>query len=163
MPLRSKVSVCGSRAFGSGNGYSVISPVFGSSLPISPELLPVNQRLPRLSAVMPCGPVCGVLSLYSLAWPVFWSIRPTTFAVCPEYQIMPSGVAHGSCGREPGVGTGHSVIAACTAPETIAAAGFGFSGNDLIRYSVTTGHCSGVTGASMFCIIWTTDRHPSGV
>jgi hypothetical protein len=29
-------------------------PVFGSSLPITPELLPVNQMLPSLSSARPC-------------------------------------------------------------------------------------------------------------
>ena len=40
--------------------YSVTVPVFGSSLPISPALLPVNQILPSRSSLRPCGPVCGL-------------------------------------------------------------------------------------------------------
>ena len=61
------------------------------------------------------------------------------------------------------MGTGHSVMAASTGPGTTTAAGFGFSGKPLIKYSVTVGHCSGETGRSIFCIIWTIIRQPSGV
>src|SRR5919198_1928385 len=116
-------SVCGSLAFGSGILYSVTSPLFGSSLPITLAWLPVNQILPSLSSTRPCGPVCGVLSVYSLTAPVFGSTRPSLLIICPVYQIEPSLAASGSCGREPGVGTGHSLIAAWTGPSTILAGG----------------------------------------
>ena len=46
MPSGAMLMVCGSFADLSGNGYSVVMPVFGSSLPIRPRLLPVNQILP---------------------------------------------------------------------------------------------------------------------
>ena len=42
-----------------GHSVSVTAPDFGSSLPISEAVLPVNQMLPSLSSVRPWGPVCG--------------------------------------------------------------------------------------------------------
>ncbi len=76
--------------------------------------------------------------------------------------MLPSFAAAGSCGREPSVGTGHSLIEASTGPGTMTAAGRGRSGKLLIRYSVSTGHWSFGTGTSMFCIMRTTVRQPSG-
>ena len=61
--------VCGSFADLSGSGYSVVIPVLGSSLPIRPRLLPVNQMLPSLSSASPCGPVWADFRLYSrIVW-----------------------------------------------------------------------------------------------
>ncbi len=53
VPFLSKIGVCGSRAAGSGILYSVTSPVFGLSLPMSAAELPVYQMLPSLSTVKP--------------------------------------------------------------------------------------------------------------
>src|SRR5206468_9317072 len=51
MPFGSKIGVCGSRAAGSGIGYSVTSPVFGLSFPMWAFAFPVYQMLPSLSAI----------------------------------------------------------------------------------------------------------------
>src|SRR5262249_48122627 len=90
--------VCGSAALGFGILYSVILPVFGSILPISPAELPVYQMLPSLSGCSPRGPEFFVGSAYSLNCVVAGSKRPTTFARCPVYQMEPSGATAGSCG-----------------------------------------------------------------
>src|SRR5215831_3279002 len=70
----------------------------------------VNQILPSRSATSPCGPESGVFNGYSLNWPVFGSRRPNLLAVCPVYQSEPSGASAGSCGRDLGVGTSHSLM-----------------------------------------------------
>src|SRR5947209_20198250 len=93
-----------------------------------PALLPVNQTLPSLSAVRPCGPVCGVLREYSRIVPVFGSTLPSLFDSCPVHQIAPSLVANGSCGRDPRVGTSHILIVAFAGPSITAAGGRGRSG-----------------------------------
>ena len=85
-------------AFGFGILYSVIVPVFGSILPISPAAFPVYQMFPSLSACRPCGPEFGVGSGNSLNCCVAGSKRPTTLARWPVYQIDPSGATAGSCG-----------------------------------------------------------------
>ena len=97
----------------------MVTPVLGSSLPTNPALLPVNQMLPTLSSVSPCGAVWGDLREYSRIAPVFGSIRPSLLANCPLHQIAPSLVASGSCGREPMVGTFHSLIVACVGPGNV--------------------------------------------
>jgi len=48
MPSLPNNGVCGSRAFGSGIGKNLYSPVFTSSLPIWPPQLPPYQMLPSL-------------------------------------------------------------------------------------------------------------------
>src|SRR6188768_4261989 len=108
-PFASKSGVWGSRAAGSGIGYSVTSPVFGLSLPTSAFELPVYQMLPSLSTVNPCGPEPGVLSGNSFRSPDRGSTRPSTLDHWPVHQIAPSGVASGSCGRDPSDGTTHSL------------------------------------------------------
>src|SRR5262249_10560602 len=118
--------------------------------------LPVNQMLPSLSSTRPCGPVCGVLSGYSLICPVLGSRRPSLPDSCPVYQIAPSLVASGSCGREPGVGTGQSLIAASTGPAMMTAAGRGRSGEFLIRYCVSGPTSAFGTGMSKLRIMRTT-------
>jgi hypothetical protein len=57
--------------------------------------------------------------------------------IWPVYQIAPSFAASGSCGREPGVSTGNTLISAFTGPAMTAAAGRGRSGKFFVRYSVT--------------------------
>src|SRR5882672_8163039 len=128
IPALSKSSVCGSFAFGSGIGYSVTAPVFGSSLPIRAPVLPVYQTLPSLSSTRPCGPEWAVLSGYSLTLPVFGSTRPSTFAIWPEYQSEPSDPAIGSCGRDPGVGACQIFIETLVGPATTTALTLFFSG-----------------------------------
>src|SRR5262249_10817409 len=142
MSLRSKSSVCGSFASGSGILYSVTAPVFGSSLPINAPVLPVYQMLPSLSSTKPCGPECAVLSGYSLILPVVGSTRPSTLAICPVYQSDPSRAASGSCGREPGVGACQLLNVTFTGPSTLTPEGFPFSGKVLIRYCVISSTCS---------------------
>ena len=88
--------------------------------------------LPSLSGVSPCGPDFGG-SLYSLNCSVLGSKCPSTLAICPEYHTVPSGANIGSCGREPGVGTIHSLIVTSTFPGMIFASGCGFSGKFLVR------------------------------
>jgi hypothetical protein len=44
------------------------------------------------------------------------------------YQIVPSSVASGSCGLDPGVGVVHSLNETCAGPETISPWAFGLSG-----------------------------------
>ena len=56
LPFLSSIIVCGSRT-PSGVGYLVISPVFGSSLPMWFARLPVYQMLPSLPTIWLCGPV----------------------------------------------------------------------------------------------------------
>ena len=73
----------------------------------------------------------------SLNVPVFGSRRPSTLVICPVYQSAPSRVASGSCGRDPGVGTCHSLIETRAGPGITMPTGFGFSGKFLVRYSVT--------------------------
>src|SRR5258708_20948499 len=97
IPLWSKLSVCGSFALGSGSGYSVTMPVDGSSLPIRPALLPVNQMMPDLSSASPCGPVDADFMGYSRIVPVLGSSRPSFLAGCPVHQIELSRAARGSC------------------------------------------------------------------
>ncbi len=128
IPVLSKRSVCGSFAFGSGIGYSVTAPVFGSSLPIRAPVLPVYQTLPSLSSTSPCGPELAVLSGYSLTLLVFGSTRPRTLAICPEYHSDPSRAAIGSCGREPGVVACQIFIETLKGPGTTTASALFFSG-----------------------------------
>src|SRR5580704_8293179 len=109
-PFGAKSSVCGSLACGSGIGYSVTFPVFGSSLPIYALKFAVNQIFPSLSGTSPCGPDPGVFNVYSLNWFDLGSNRPSTLAIWPVYQTEPSGAKAGSCGRDPAVGTCHSLI-----------------------------------------------------
>src|SRR5262245_14623266 len=127
MPFGANSGVCGSRT-SSGNLYSVMSPVFGSSLPTYAFEFAVNQRLPSLSSSRPWGPDAGVFSGNSLNWPVFGSKRPITFANIPVHQIDPSGPGSGSCGREPSDGTVHSLIDTFTEPGRTTAGGRGCSG-----------------------------------
>ncbi len=70
---------------------------------------------------------------YSLNLPVLGSSRPILLASWPDHQIEPSLPAMGSWGREPGVGSGHSMMLTSVAPESSTAGGRGFSGNDRIR------------------------------
>src|SRR5229473_3800310 len=132
-PWLSNTAVCGSSAFGSGILYSVTAPVRGSSLPMNAPVFPVYQMLPSLSSTRPWGPEWAVLSGYSLNCPVFGSSRPSTLAICPEYQTAPSRVASGSCGRDPGVGTVHTLIETRAGPGRSTPAGFDFSGKFLDR------------------------------
>jgi hypothetical protein len=96
-------------------------------------------------------------------WPVFGSSRPSTFAICPVYQSDPSDAASGSCGREPGVGTGHDLIEIFAGPGITAPAGFGFSGKFFARYAVIVASSAGGIATPWFVIIRSTVRHPSGV
>src|SRR5262249_17075103 len=113
----------GSFALGSGILYSVMLPVLGSSLPISPRKLPVNHILPSLSSANAWGAVNRVLTGFSLISFVLGSTCPSFPASWPVYQMLPSRAAIGSWGREPGVGTGHSLIVAGTGPSITTAAG----------------------------------------
>jgi hypothetical protein len=155
--------VCGSFALLSGSGYSVVRPVFGSSLPISPRLLPVNQMLPSLSSASPCGPLYGDFNTYSRIAPVFGSRRPSLLTSWPVHQIEPSLDARGSCGREPSVGTSQILMSTFAEPGLSTATGRLRSGKLLIRYSVIAGHSSGGMGAFMFCIMRVTVSQPSDV
>src|SRR5437588_5116374 len=88
----------------------------------------VNHTLPSLSASNPCGPECGGSS-YSLNVSVLGSNRPSTLAIWPVYHTEPSGAYIGSCGRDPGVGTTHSLTVTLMGPEMIFASGCGLGGN----------------------------------
>ena len=68
--------------------------------------------------------------------PDFGSRRPSAFTIWPVHQIDPSRVASGSCGRDPGVGTGHDVIDTVPGPGTTAPAGLAFSGKLFVKYAV---------------------------
>src|SRR4029453_8226412 len=163
MPSGAMLIVCGSFADLSGMGYSVLIPVLGSSFPIRPRLLPVNQMLPSLSSASPCGPVYGDFRVYSRIAPDLGAIRQSLLAGRPVHHIEPSFAASGSCGREPCVGTSHKSMRALIGPERITADGRARSGKFFIRYSVIAGHSSGATGVSKFCIMRTTVSHPCGV
>ena len=84
------------------------------------------------------------------------------FAIWPVYQMAPSGVASGSCGREPGVGNCHSLKLTCTGPATMTGAGFGLPGKFLIRYAVTVSFCAADSGVPADTIMLTTLCHSSG-
>src|SRR5438128_10374633 len=92
--------------------------------------------LPAVSSSSPCGPEWGVLRGYSVIRPVFGSSRPRTLFIWPVYQSDPSAAASGSWGRDPGVGTGHSLIETLAGPGITTPAGFAFSGMFLVKYSV---------------------------
>src|SRR6266513_3413988 len=108
-----------------------------------PFELAVNQMLPSLSAVRPCGPDSGVGSAYSLMAPVFVSTRPRRFENWPVYQRPPSDVASGSWGREPSVGTAHSLNETFAGPPITTAGGRGCSGKFVARYPLTVSLRSG--------------------
>src|SRR6476620_1081905 len=63
---RSDRSPCGEPFFGSGTGYSVTLPVFGSSLPIdcSPKL--EYHAMPEASSITSCGSMVGRGRSYSV-------------------------------------------------------------------------------------------------
>ena len=67
--------------------------------------------------------------------PVVGSMRPSTLAIWPVYQIVPSSAASGSCGREPGVGSVHSRNVTCAGPARTAPCGLDFSGKFSARYA----------------------------
>src|SRR3954469_7742901 len=115
--------------------------------------------LPLLSAVSPCGPDSAVGSAYSLIAPVFISTRPSRFENWPVYHKPPSGVASGSCGRDPSVGTAHSLNVTFAGPSIKTAVGRGFSGKFVARYVVTLSAASGGSAT----IVDTSARHPSFV
>src|ERR1700730_17224348 len=113
-------------------------PVFGSTFPMYPFALAVNHRLPSLSNARPWGPDPGVFAGYSLNSPVLGSNRPRTLANMPVHQIVPPGPGSGSWGREPRLGTAHSLIDTVTDPGITTAGGLGCSGKFLARYSATS-------------------------
>src|SRR5205814_6160960 len=86
------------------------APLRGSSFPIYPLEIAVNQILPSASAANPCGPDDGVLRGNSLNLPLTGSSRPNLLAACPVYQSDATGATAGSCGRDPGAGTSNSRI-----------------------------------------------------
>src|SRR5713101_3924215 len=125
------------RDFGVGGVMSLISPVFGSSRPTRLAFCTVNHKIPLWSKISVCGSLAsGSGILYSVTAPDFGSSLPTRAPVCPVYQIDPSLVASGSCGRDPGVGTCHSLIETLVGPGITTPTGFSFSGKFLARYSV---------------------------
>src|SRR5258707_8142767 len=154
MPFLSNSGVCGSRAFGSGIGKNLYSPVFTSSSPMWPPQLPAYQMLPSLSLISPWGPPLIGIG-YSLISPVLGSSRPSRFANCPDHHSEPSGIASGSWGRSPGVGSDHCWNGTCAGPPIAAGLGRGFSGNLAIRYALMWPACSSVIGAPADFIILT--------
>src|SRR2546430_15483800 len=96
--------------------------------------------LPSLSSTRPWGPECGVFRGYSLKRPVFGSSRPRTLFICPVYQSDPSPVANRSCGRDPGVVTGHSLIETLAGPRITTPARFTFSGKLFVQSPALVGH-----------------------
>src|SRR2546427_13205166 len=92
--------------------------------------------LPSLPSTRPGGRECGVFRGYSLKRPVFGSSRPRPLFIWPVYQSDPSAVANGSGGRDPGVGTCHSLIETLAGPGITTPTGFAFSGKFLVKYSV---------------------------
>jgi len=75
---------------------------------------------------------------------------------------MPSGVASGSCGREPGVGVSHCLKSTWAGPATTT--GFGRSSplKFTLRYSEIWVTCSSVIRAPAAFIMKTASRHSSG-
>src|SRR5215471_6874208 len=98
-----------------------------------PPQLPAYQMLPSSSLISPWGPPLIGIG-YSFISPVLGSSRPSRLANCPDHHSAPSGVASGSCGREPGVGVLHCLNLTWTGPPILAGAGRGFSGKTDIRY-----------------------------
>src|SRR5439155_14782898 len=133
--------------------------------------------LPALSSVRPCGPDAGVFSLNSLNCCVFGSNRPSTLAFMPVYQIDPSDAASGSCGRELGVGTSHSLNVTGVFPVVLdgpvegtdgvagaaGAAGDLVSAKFFVRYSMSTGTSWSERLAPRSSIWRTTSCHSSAV
>src|SRR5690349_3802808 len=115
--------------------------------------------LPSLSAVSPCGPDSAVGSAYSLTAPDCVSTRPNRLENWPVYQSPPSGVANGSCGRDPRVGTAHSLKDTFAGPSITTAGGRGFSGKFVARYVVTVSATSGGSAT----IVEVSARQPSFV
>ena len=68
---------------------------------------------------------------------VLGSKRPRRFAIWPLNQAAPSGAIIGSCGREPGVGTSHSLIATSVLPGTMTAGGKGLA--EVLRQIIRDG------------------------
>ncbi len=91
-----------------------------------PPQLPAYQMLPSLSLIRPCGPPSRGIG-YSFISPVLGSRWPSRLANWPDHHIVPSGIASGSCGREPGVGIGQIWNLTFTGP-SIAGFGRGNSG-----------------------------------
>src|SRR5262249_16747529 len=102
------------------------------SLPMWPPQLPAYQILPSRSLISPCGPPLIGIG-YSFISPVVGLRRPSRLANCPDHHSEPSGIASGSCGRSPGVGSDHSRNLTCTEPLIGAGLGRGFSGKLAIR------------------------------
>src|SRR2546426_171714 len=121
------------RVPGSGNVYSRIARVFGST---RATLLVPNwptNRLPLESSAIPQGRDFGVGGVRSLISPLFGSRRPSTLAIGPVYEGEPSRAASGSCGLDPGVAACHALIDSFTGPGTSTAAGLPVTGKVLAR------------------------------
>jgi len=97
-----------------------------------PPQLPPYQMLPSLSLIKPCGPPLIGIG-YSFISPVFGSRWPSRLPNCPDHHSVPSGIASGSCGREPGVGVAHSRNFTLTGPSITTGFGRAFSGKLAIR------------------------------
>jgi hypothetical protein len=79
------------------------------------------------------------------------------------YQSAPSGVASGSCGRAPGVGTSHSRNETCTGPAITTGPGLAFVGKLSIRYRATVAFSASDNRAPAATIMLTTLRHSAAV
>src|SRR5208283_3967228 len=88
--------------------------------------------------------------------PVVGSMCPSALAIWAVYQIVPSSDASGSCGREPGVGSAHSLNVTCAGPATIAPCGLAFSGKFSARYVTRVTNWSSDSCAPTFLIMWRT-------
>src|SRR5215469_475228 len=119
-----------------------------------PPQLPAYQILPSLSLINPWGPPLIGIG-YSFISPVLGSRRPRRLANCPDHHSEPSGIASGSCGRSPGVGSDHWWNLTWAGPLIAAGLGRGFSGKLAIRYSLISLACSSVIGAPAALIMLT--------
>src|SRR5580700_1147832 len=117
--------------------------------------------LPSLSLISPCGPASRGIG-YSCISPVLGPRRPSRLANCPDHHSVPSGIASGSCGREPGVGVAQIWNLTFTGPSIATGLGRGNSGKDAIRYCLISLAWSAVIGAPAFFIISTVLSHSSG-
>src|ERR1700686_4105128 len=117
-----------------------------------PPQLPPYQMLPSLSLIRPCGPPRTGIG-YSFISPVLGSSRPSRLANWPDHHNAPSGVASGSCGGEPGVGTSQMSNLTCTVPEIAAGLGRGNSGKAATKYFLISLAWSAVIGAPPFFIM----------
>ena len=100
-----------------------------------PDISPEVRRVPHIAFFVRNQPVRSglrrqlvLLELFGLGIEM-----PQYVGHLPEYHTVPSGANIGSCGRDPGVGTIHSLMVTSVFPAMICAAGCGLGGKFFTR------------------------------